>query len=435
MRKPLLLACLAALAWQADAADLTDIYRLAQQNDAVYASAQAAYKAGLEALPQARALQLPSVNLSAGVNHYSTDSNVTNPMNYTSPGAILSLTQPIYRKQNLVSLEQARLQVQAVEAQLKLAQQSLILRTAQAYFDVLQAQDNLATVQAQKAAIGQQLAQARKSFEVGTATIVDTHEAQASYDSTEALEIAAQNDLEVKRRTLEKLIMTEAPNLDPLAKGATVARPQPDDMNAWVRQAEDSSLSVVVSQANAEIARREVAKQNAGYQPTLDLAASYGETRNGVTGNVTGINSHSAVIGLQLGWNLYQGGATRSLVRQAVANQERARFDLDNARRQAMLDTRQAFLGVVSGNARVAALQQVVVSSETQLKSTQLGQEVGVRTAVDVLNSEQQLYGAERDLAAARYAALMSGLNLKAAAGSLTEADLASVNGLLVKQP
>jgi outer membrane protein len=178
-----------------------------------------------------------------------------------------------------------------------------------------------------------------------------------------------------------------------------------------------------------------VAKQNAGYQPTLDLAASYGETRNGVTGNVTGINSHSAVIGLQLGWNLYQGGATRSLVRQAVANQERARFDLDNARRQAMLDTRQAFLGVVSGNARVAALQQVVVSSETQLKSTQLGQEVGVRTAVDVLNSEQQLYGAERDLAAARYAALMSGLNLKAAAGSLTEADLASVNGLLVKQP
>jgi outer membrane protein len=431
MRKTLLFICLSAIAWQTDAASLSDIYRLAQQNDAVYASAQAAYKAGMEVLPQGRALLLPSVNLSAELDHYDTDTNISSRKTYTSPGVILSLIQPLYRKRNLETLEQAKLQVDVVEAQLKLARQSLILRTAQAYFDVLQAQDNLATVQAQKAAIAEQLAIAKKSFEVGAATIVDTHDAQASYDSTVALEIASQSDLDLKRRTLEKLIMIQAPDLEPLAKDAAVALPQPNDMDAWVKQAETSSLAVTIGLDNTEIARREVAKQYAGYQPTLDLAASYSEARNGVVGSVSGVDSHSAMIGLQLGWNLYQGGATRSLVRQAVANQERARFDLDDARRQAALDARQAFLGVVSGDARVKALQQVVLSSQIQLKSTKLGLEVGVRTAVDVLNSEQQLYGAERDLAAARYAALMSGLNLKAVAGTLSEADVTAVNGLL----
>ena len=434
MRKTCLSIGLAVLFGQADAANLTDIYRLAQQNDAVYASAQAAYQAGMEKLLQARSLLLPSLNLAAGLNHYETDTNVSDPKHYTSPGLTLTLIQPLYRKQNLEALEQARLQVQAVEAQLKLARQSLILRTAQAYFDVLQAQDNLATAQAQKAAIAQQLAQARKSFEVGAATIVDSHEAQASFDATVALEIAAGNDLEVKRRTLEKLIMAEAPKLDPLTSNVAAPRPQPDDMNAWVKQAEADSLSVAVGLANAEVARREVARQNAGYRPTLDLAVSYGLTNNTVVGSVSGVDSRSAAIGLQLGWNLYQGGATRSLVREAVANQEKARFDLENARRQAALDTRQAYLGVVSGDARVAALQQAVVSSETQLKSTKLGQEVGVRTAVDVLNAEQQLYSAQRDLAAARYAALMSGLNLKAAAGVLSEADMQALDALLKHQ-
>lgn len=435
MRKTLLSIALSALALPVAAADLGDIYRLAQRNDPVYASAQAAYKAAMEKLPQGQALLLPSVNLSASLSHYDTDTNISTRKNYTSPGMSLTLTQPIYRKQNLETYQQAKLQVQAAQDQLKLAQQSLILRSAQAYFDVLQAQDNLAAVRAQKAAIAEQLALAKKSFEVGTATIVDTHEAQASYDSTVAQEIAAENDLDVKRRTLEKLILSEAPPLDPLAAGAGPVMPQPNDMGAWVKQAEENNPSVTASQANAEIARREVAKQNAGYLPTLDLAASYSENRNGVVSNISGIDTRSAMIGLQLGWNLYQGGATRSLVREAVANQEKANFDLENARRQSTLDARQAFLGVISGNARVAALKQVVASNETQLKSTKLGQEVGVRTAVDVLNAEQQLYSAERDLAAARYAALISVLSLKAAAGSLADADLMAMNALLSKQP
>lgn len=429
MRKTLLTLALLA-AWDAGAANLSDIYRQARQNDAVYASAQAAYKAGLEALPQGRALLLPSVNLSANARRVDSEAG-SNSSDYTSRSVTLALAQPIYRKQNLEALEQAKLQVQAVEAQLKLAEQDLLLRTVQAYFDVLLAQDNLATAGAQKASIAEQLALARKSFEVGAATIVDTHEAQARYDATVAEEIAVRNDLDVRRRTLERLIMAVAPNLATLSEPVTISLPQPNDMDAWVRQARENSLAVAVSQAQAEIARREVERQRGGYLPTVDLTASYTDSRNGSVGNLTGVDNQNAVIGLELGWNLYQGGATRSLVREAVANKERARFDLDNATRQAELDARQSFLGVVSGEARVRALEQAVVSNEAQLRSTKLGLEVGVRTAVDVLNAQQSLYSARRDLASARYAALISGLRLKAVTGALTEADLQAVDALL----
>lgn len=431
MRKSLLTLALAALTLSAEAANLSEIYQHARKNDAVYAAAQAAYKAGLEKLPQGRALLMPSVNLSADVRHVSSDSSPGSSRNYTSPTLSIGLTQPLYRKQNLEALEQAKLQVQAVEAQLKLDEQNLMLRTAQAYFDVLLAQDNLATAEAQKTAIAEQLALAKKSFEVGAATIVDTHEAQARYDATVAQEIAARNELEVKRRALEKLIMAGTPRLATLAEGVAISLPQPNDMDAWVKQARENSLAVAVNLAQAEIARREVERQRGGYLPNVDLTASYTDSRNTASATISDIDTQSAQIGVVLNWNLFQGGATGSLVREAVANKERAAFNLDNATRQAELDARQAFLGVVSGEARVSALAQAVVSSEAQLKSTKLGQEVGVRTAVDVLNAQQTLFSAKRDLASARYAALISSLNLKAVSGTLTEADLQAIDALL----
>jgi outer membrane protein len=431
MRKSLLTLALASLAFHVEAANLSDIYGQARKNDAIYASAQAAYRAGLEKLPQARALLLPSANLSANMRRVESDSNVASSSSYTSRSVGLAVAQPIFRKQNLETLEQAKLQVQVVESQVKLAEQDLILRTAQAYFDVLLAQDNLATARAQKTAIAEQLALARKSFEVGAATIVDTHEAQARFDATVAEEIAAGNALDVKRRALEKLIMTAAPKLAILADKVTINLPQPNDMDSWVKLAHGNSLAVAINQSLAEIARREVERQRGGYLPTVDLTASYSDNRNATSSGVSGVDSRSGVVGLELGWNLYQGGATSSLVREAVANKEKAAFDLDNAVRQAELDTRQSFLGVVSGEARVRALEQAVVSTEAQLKSTKLGQEVGVRTGVDVLNAQQLLYSAKRDLASARYAALMSGLALKAVTGGLTEADLHAIDGML----
>jgi outer membrane protein len=199
-------------------------------------------------------------------------------------------------------------------------------------------------------------------------------------------------------------------------------------MDAWVKQAEEDSLTVSLNQSALELARRDVERLRAGHLPTLDLTANYSDSRN----PSTFINSsRGGSIGLEFGWLLYQGGLIDSRVREALAIQEKTRFELDNARRQARLDARQGFLGVLSGDAQVKALEQALVSSEAQLKSTKLGLEVGVRTRVDVLNAQQQLFTTKRDLAAARYQTLVAGLQLKAAAGSLKEDDLKAVDALL----
>jgi len=422
--KLLVTLCVTALASSgALGANLNDIYQLARANDAEFASAQASYRAGMEKLPQGKALLRPSIGFSANLRENDTDSAGS----YGSHQYGLSLSQPLFRKQNLETYEQTKLQVQQAEQTLKVAEQNLQLRVAQAYFAVLQAQDVLATAQAQKQAFAEQLAQARKSFEVGVVTITDTHEAQARYDLTNAQEIAAQNDLEVKRRSLEKYINSESPELARLSEAARLALPEPNNMDAWVKQAESDSLLVALSQIAQEVARREVSKQKGGHLPTLDLAASYGGNRNAT---LTG-STKAGYIGLEFALPLYQGGATESRVRESIALQDKARSDLDNARRQARLDARQGFLGVISGEAQAKALEQALVSSEAQLRSTKLGLEVGVRTRVDVLNSQQQLYSTRRDLAAARYQTLVAGLQLKAAAGILNEDDLKAVDTLL----
>lgn len=416
---------------QAIAANLSDIYQLAKENDAIYASARQAYLAGQEALPQGKALLRPTISLSGYLRQNDVETSTTS-RDYSTRGYGLSLSQPLYRKQNLEGYEQAKLSALLAEQQLGLADQDLLLRVAQAYFDALLAQDNLATAQSQKQALVEQLAQAKKSFEVGVATIVDTHEAQARYDLATSQEIAAQNNLEVARRALERLIARQAPALDALDAASRIPLPAPNDMDAWVKQAEDNNLSVVASQTALESARREVERQRGGHHPTLDLTASYSDNRNASTGLAT-TNTQSAVLGVELGWVLYQGGATTSRVRQAIANQEKARYDLDNARRQSALGARQSFLGVVSGDAQVKALEQALVSSESQLKSTKLGLEVGVRTRVDVLNAQQLVFSTQRDLASARYQTLLSGLQLKAAAGTLSMDDLQSLDALLKK--
>jgi outer membrane protein len=409
-------------------ANLSAVYQMARENDAEYAAARQSFKAGQEKIPQGRAGLLPTVNLGANARYNESRSSISPSTDYGSQGVSLTLTQPLYRKQNLEAYEQAKIQALMSEQQLKLAEQKLLLSVAQAYFSVLQAQDVLATVQSQKLAYAEQLAQARKSFEVGAATITDTHEAQARYDLTTAQEFAAQNDLEVKRRSLEKIINSETPELARLVESTKLSLPEPNNMDVWVKQAEEGGIAVNLSQSAVELARRELERQRGGHLPTLDLSASYSDNQN-PSSTVT--SSRSGAVGLELGWVLYQGGAITSRVREAVALQEKARYELDTARRQSRLDARQGFLGVLSGDAQVRALEQALVSSEAQLKSTKLGLEVGVRTRVDVLNAQQQLFTTKRDLAAARYQTLFAGLQLKAAAGSLKEDDLKAVDALL----
>lgn len=412
------------------AANLVEVYREAQQQDAAYASAHAAYEAGLEKLPQGRALLLPSVNLGASTTWNEVDSPTINRQ-YNANGYNLSLTQPIYRKQNFAQYEQAKSQVSQAESQLAIARQDLIVRVAQAYFDVLLAQDNVALAAAQKAAISEQLEMAKRNFEVGTATIVDTHEAQARYDLSTSQEIAAQNDLEIKRRALQLIISKIPDQLTALSDKLPLILPEPNDMAKWVEQAEQQSPQVQIQRAALEIATQEVERNRAGHYPTLDLVAGYNKSANSsylVSGTLTSQN-----VGLQFNLPLYQGGSVSSKVREALANQEKARQDLEQSSRQAVLQTRQAFLGVTSGMAQVKALEQALISSQSSLDSTRLGQEVGVRTNVDVLNAQQQLYTAKRDLSQARYNYILSQLKLKSAVGTLREEDVEQVNLWLAK--
>ena len=435
---PLLIAILLGTTGWAQAADLLETFRAAQANDPVFAAARAAQQAGLEKRPQGRSLLMPNINLSANTTYNDIDTQYSGATimpggtnRYNSHGYSVNLTQPLYRQQNWLSYTESELQVAQTEAQFKIAEQDLILRVAQAYFDVLIAQDSVQLANTQKTAISEQLAQAKRNFEVGASTITDTHEAQARYDLTTAQEVAAQNDLEVKRRALQQLINTMPKELNHLGNAFKLEMPQPADMEKWVDDAQSNSLQLVVAQAAAEIAEKEVARNYGGHYPTVDLVANY--SNNVASGGSFGVGSDSTskAIGVQLNLPLFQGGATQSKWREAQANRERARQELENTRRSIALQTRQAYLGIVSGIAQVKALQQALTSSESVLEASKLGQEVGVRTNLDVLNAQQQLYSTRRDLYQAQYNYLLSQLRLKAATGSLGEEELGKVNQAL----
>jgi outer membrane protein len=414
-----------AFAAPASAADLIDIYRAAQTQDAVFAAARAAQQAGQEKLSQGRALLMPSVNLNANTAY--NDVNAPYGANkYNSHGYGVTVTQPLFREQNWAMYNQSELQVAISEAQFKAAQQDIILRSAQAYFDVLIAQDTVQLIVAQKSAISQQLEQAKRNFEVGTATITDTHEAQARFDLTLAQELAAASDLEVKRHNLQQLINADVPVLNVLGAGFNPVAPEPADAQKWIEDAKLNNVQVKIAEAAYALADEEVARNRGGHLPTLDLVGSYSKN-TGCAFTSCG-DTRSTSVGLQLNMPLFQGGATQSKWREADANREKARQDLENARRNVAVQTRQAYLGVATGIAQVQALQQALKSSESLLAASKLGQEVGVRTSLDVLNAQQQMYSTRRDLYQAQYNYLVSKLRLKAATGSLQEADLEQVN-------
>ena len=432
------LSILAVFSQPLAAADLLQTYREARSNDAVYASARAALQAGREKLPQGQALLLPSVNATGNTTYNDNQILFRNAApgpfvrKFNSNAWSVTLSQPLVRMQNWEQYQQAGFQVAQAEASFGQTSQDLIVRVAQAYFDVLASQDSLAFIQAQKTAISEQLAQAKRNFEVGTATITDTHEAQARFDLATSQEIAAQNDLEFKKRVVQQLIGKFPDGFAPLKVSAQLDPPQPHAMEPWVDSAEKQNFTVRIQEAGVEIATREVRRNRAGHLPTLDLIGTYGET--GASSNVlngTGSDTRGATLGLQLSVPLYAGGATTSRVREAVANLEKSRNDLENARRSAALASRQSYLGVTNGMAQVRALEQALISSQSALDSNKLGYEVGVRINIDVLNAQQQLFSTKRDLSRARYETLLNGLRLKAAAGALAEEDLEAVNRLL----
>ena len=431
------LAVALGLGGAAQSADLLEAFHAAQSNDPVFAAARAAQQAGQERLTQGRSTLMPVVTLNA--NSTFNDQTVqylgSSPLpggnyRYNSNSYGATVVQPLFRQQNWLAYTESEIQVAQAEAQFKIAEQDLILRVAQAYFDVLIAQDNVQLVAAQKKSIAEQLEQARRNFEVGSATITDTLEAQARYDLTSAQEIAAQNNLEIKSRALQQLINTMPQNLESLGPEFKLEAPQPSDMEKWVDDAQMNNLQLAVARAGAELAEKEVARNRGGHYPTLDLVANYTKSNTG-GGSFGASENTNKSVGVQLNIPLFQGGIVNSRWREAEANRERARQELENASRTIATQTRQAYLGVVSGIAQVQALQQALASSESVLQASKLGQEVGVRTNLDVLNAQQQLFSTRRDLYQAQYNFLINQLRLKAAAGSLGEEDLDKVNQAL----
>ena len=438
MRKTLIATFLTGVVMSSyvQAADLVQIYQEALANDSQFASARASMNAGQEKTVQGRAAILPTAAVTGYVNYADQSANqpIALSRDFNTNGYTLTLSQPLLRWANWETYQQGKLATALSEAQFEQARQDLILRVAQAYFDVLTSQDALASVQAQKAAITEQLAQAKRNFEVGTATITDTHEAQARYDLVVAQEFAATNDLEIKRNALQQIIGKPAGTLARLRPGVQLTAPQPAFLDSWVGSAEKQNYGVLSQEFALEIAKREIKRNRAGHLPTVDLVASrsHNYQNRSLTAD-TNNKTNATTIGVQWAVPLFSGFAVDSRVRESIALEDKARNDLETVRRNAAQGARQSFLGVNSGLAQVKALEAAEISSKSALESNRLGYQVGVRINIDVLNAQQQLFSTQRDLAKARYDTVMNGLRLKSAAGSLKEDDLAQVNLLLAQ--
>ena len=421
------------------AEDLIQVFRDARGYDAQFGAARQVLQAGLEKLPQGRSLTLPTLGITGSATRTNVDINGfgSNPVPATSrafnAGTFqISFSQPLYRPQNQVQYDQAEYQVKQAEAIFGQAAQDLAIRVAQAYFDVLSAKDTLGLVRSQKIAISEQLAQAKRNFEVGTATITDTHEAQARFDLSTAQEISAQNELEVRQRALQQVSGKAYDNLNPLRIDVKLTSPSPNNMQSWVDIAEKQSFPVQIQEAASEIAKLEMKRARVANYATVDLVATYGQTfQQASVVSAFGSKITPAVVGVQLAVPLYQGGFLSSREREVAANHEKSKLDLESARRSSALSSRQSYLSVISGIAQISALEAALVSSQSALDSNRLGYEVGVRINIDVLNAQQQLFSTRRDLATARYNTITNYLRLKAAAGSLREEDLDEVNKAL----
>lgn len=433
---PLTAALALAMAGSARADSLLELYEAARAYDAAWQGAKAQYDASLARAAQARAGILPQAGLSAGVTRSAFENdNPATDRNFTTQQATLSASQPLWRPANWATYRQGQRQAELAEYQLTSASQELIIRVSQAYFDVLAAQDTLAFVRAQKTAVAEQLASAKRNFEVGTSTITDSREAQARYDLVLAQEIQAENDLRVKRLALDTLVGKSNTQPNPLATPLDVPPPQPADPEAWVAASEAASPAVQQARTAVEIAELETDKAEAGHQPTVDLTASYGLTRNNGGSAASPLDSRprSGNVGVALNLPLFAGFATQNRIRETLSLEERARADLEATRRNVAQAVRTAYYGVVSGQGQVRALEAAEASSQSALDANRLGYQVGVRINIDVLNAQSQLFQTKRDLAQARYNVLLGHLKLRQASGTLEPEDLTRLNTLLAR--
>ena len=456
-RKSLLLACGVAAALVAGiparAENLIDVYQAALRSDPVLREAEARRMAALEAKPQARGLLFPQVNVTG---QYATRDGESTALflNQNDDGTVdlrqsdqssdsdywtyeAQVTQSLFRWDQWQALKRADAQVAVAEANFRAAQQNLLVRVSQAYFDVLAAEDTLAAAEATLEALTRQLEQADKRFEVGLIAITDVQEARAAHDSATAGVIAAKRTLATTQEVLRELTNEAYTTLAKPAEKMPLDAPNPADEQSWVDRALEDNLSVIAARLETEVAARDVKVARSGHYPTVDLFASRNEfdtdatqTNNGITqpADATQIED---TIGVQVTIPIFSGGVTQSRVRESVHLQRAAREKLEGTMRSAERETRDAYLGVLAEKARVQALAQAVKSSQTALEATEAGFEVGTRTTVDVLAARRTLFEAQRDYARSRYDYLINIVRLESAAGGLVQDDLATINSFL----
>ena len=434
---PVALQALAALAFAVPgltyAQSLQELYEAARAFDATYLAAKANAQSAEYRAAQSEALMRPSVAATAGASTGVADLPILGRGDTQTVQGAINGRYPLFNRANGATIEQARKSLLTAQADLDAAEQDLILRLSQGYFDVLAAQDTLATTQASKAAITEQLASAKRNFEVGTATITDTREAQARYDLATAQELAAENDLRSKRIALDTLVGRAAVAPRPLVVPVALPATEPPNAEEWVTVADQQHPTVRRARVGLELAQLETAKARAGDLPTLDAVGSVGANNSRGSGVSLPGTTTSASLGVQMNWPLYSGGATQNRIKETLLLEEKSRNDLEAARRAVGQATRVAYFGVQSGQAQVKALEAAESSSKLALEATQLGYRVGVRVNLDVLNAQTQLFQTQRDLAKARYDVLLGGLRLRQASGQLSPADVEAVNRLLAR--
>jgi outer membrane protein len=434
---------LLALAGTAHAQGLTELYQAARGYDAAYLSARALAESAPYRAAQSDSLHRPNISLAGSATRTDGSTSGLNIFNQRSDSSrdsnnkqlAINARQALFNRANDATVEQSRRSLEGSLAELQVAEQDLLVRVAQAYFDVLAAQDTLTTTRASKQAIAEQLASAKRNFEVGTATITDTREAQARFDLATAQEIAADNDLRTKRIALDQLVGRSGVQPSPLRQPVRLPDAlAPAGIDAWVDASRTLHPQVQRAQAALEIARLETEKARANGLPTLDLVGSVARSNvNGAGVQTSSSNgtTQTRSVGVQLNLPLYAGGSIQNRVEETLRLEDKARNDLEAAQRSVALQTRQLWSAVQSGRAQVGALEAAESSSRLALEATQLGYRVGVRVNLDVLNAQTQLYSTQRDLYKARYDLLVGALRLRQAAGLLEPGDLQPVEAML----
>jgi outer membrane protein len=413
---------------------LIELYEAARSYDATYLAARAQAEAAEYKAAQAKALGLPSLTANVRGVARQIELPIAGTASNNAMQTELNGRLPLFNKANQATMEQAEKSLIASRAELEAAEQDLVIRLTQAYFDVLSARDTVALTKTNKAAILEQLASAKRNFEVGTSTIVDTREAQSKADLATAQQIAAENDLLNKRIALAYLVGSRTVEPLPLATPVVLPTVVPNNVEEWVTVADTVHPQVIRARTALDVAQLESTKARAAELPTVDAVATLGANyASGSSNQIIPGTTRSGSVGVELNWPLYTGGSVQNRMKETVALAQRSRDELENARRTVAQNTRVSFFGVQSGEALVKALEAAEVSSKLALEATQLGYKVGVRVTLDVLNAQTQLFQTQRDLFKSRYDVLVGSLRLRQASGQLTPNDLTAVNSLLAK--